>query len=254
MEDGLRLGDRAAAASVGAVLTSLLMTPLDVAKVRLQVQGRGSAPKGRCFVYSNGLMDHICTFCDPRLGPRPSTSGLTCEWYNRPPPPTPFRGTLDAMVKIARIEGPRSLWSGLSPTLAIAMPATVAYFTLNDHLVARWRAKFGDRFWVPMAAGSAARSAVVVLTNPVEMMRTKLQSESLSYRQFGQAFQVSREQEGIRVFWKGLTFTLARDVVFTAIYWGLLDHLRAFQIRREASPTSASASLPAPSRDWLPLW
>lgn len=35
------------------------MTPLDVVKTRLQAQQKALA-SNRCFVYCNGLMDHLC--------------------------------------------------------------------------------------------------------------------------------------------------------------------------------------------------
>lgn len=41
-------------------------------------------------------------------------------------------GTLDALMKISRNEGVRALWSGLPPTLAMAIPSTVLYFTSYD--------------------------------------------------------------------------------------------------------------------------
>lgn len=39
---------------------SFLVTPLDVVKIRLQAQTKGFV-KGECFLYCNGLMDHVCT-------------------------------------------------------------------------------------------------------------------------------------------------------------------------------------------------
>lgn len=97
------------------------VTPLDVVKIRLQQQTR-PFPKGECFYYHNGLMEHVCVSCEVRK---------PCEWYQRP---GNFRGTADAIVKIARHEGIRSLWSGLSPTMVMALPATVFYFTTYDNL------------------------------------------------------------------------------------------------------------------------
>jgi hypothetical protein len=60
----------------------------------------------KCFMYSNGLMDHLC----PRVnGDPPLLTALhtaeeicNCKWYNRP---KYFNGTLDAFVKIARVGG-----------------------------------------------------------------------------------------------------------------------------------------------------
>lgn len=99
---------------------------------------------GKCFLYCNGLMDHLYV-CQ-------NGNGCTA-WYKAPghftgtlvrapgwglptpqgcwgffwglfvllPPVTPVAGALlsrqDAFVKITRYEGIRSLWSGLPPTL-----------------------------------------------------------------------------------------------------------------------------------------
>jgi solute carrier family 25 protein 39/40 len=59
----------------------------------------------KCFMYSNGLMDHLC----PRVNGDPPLLALhtaeeicNCKWYNRP---KYFNGTLDAFVKIARVGG-----------------------------------------------------------------------------------------------------------------------------------------------------
>lgn len=47
----------------GALCTSLLMTPMDVVKTRLQVQQK-LVLSSKCYLYCNGLMDHICP-CGP---------------------------------------------------------------------------------------------------------------------------------------------------------------------------------------------
>ena len=144
----------------GALVVSLFMTPLDVVKIRLQaqvpshfhilklfgaevvfttdklycteLQERLHAKK--CFLYSNGLMDHLC----PRTNGDPPARALhtaqeicDCKWFNRP---RYFSGTADAFLKIGRTEGLASLWSGLAPTLILAVPATVTYFTLYEQL------------------------------------------------------------------------------------------------------------------------
>lgn len=38
------------------------------------------------------------------------------------------------MIKISKKEGVRSLWSGLSPTLVLAVPATIVYFVSYEQL------------------------------------------------------------------------------------------------------------------------
>lgn len=45
-----------------------------------------------------------------------------------------FHGTWDGVKKIVRHEGVSSLWRGLSPTVAMSIPATVIYFVGYDYL------------------------------------------------------------------------------------------------------------------------
>lgn len=64
----------------------------------------------------------------------------------------------------------------------MAVPATVFYFALYDNLLLRIRQTWGSQVWAPMVAGGTARLAAVTLISPLEMVRTKLQSEKLSYK------------------------------------------------------------------------
>ncbi|XP_011235245.1 solute carrier family 25 member 40 isoform X3 [Ailuropoda melanoleuca] len=133
------------ASCTGSILTSLMVTPLDVVKIRLQAQNNPFS-KGNCFVYSNGLMDHLCV-CEEEGNK---------AWYKKP---GRFQGTLDAFLKIIRNEGIKSLWSGLPPTLMMAVPATVIYFTCYDQLSALLRSKLGENeSRIPIIAGIVARS------------------------------------------------------------------------------------------------
>ncbi|KAF7669729.1 hypothetical protein LDENG_00147070 [Lucifuga dentata] len=190
----------------GAILTSLLVTPLDVVKIRLQAQ-KNPFLKGKCFVYCNGLMDHICV-CE---------NGNSKTWYKAP---GHFSGTLDAFIKIVRREGIKSLWSGLPPTLVMAVPATVIYFTCYDQLCAALRVRMGERAQeAPLLAGAIARVGSVTVISPLELIRTKLQSQKQSYRELTDCIRSAVEAEGWLSLWRGLGPTLLRDVPFSAMYW-----------------------------------
>ncbi|XP_061568666.1 probable mitochondrial glutathione transporter SLC25A39 isoform X1 [Cololabis saira] len=212
------------ASGTGALLTSLFVTPLDVVKIRLQAQQRPlhqalaceSAPwagvsrpsKWKCFLYCNGLMDHIYV-CQ---------NGTSCSsWYKKP---THFSGTLDAFVKITRHEGVRSLWSGLPPTLVMAVPATVIYFTCYDQL--RDFLRFGVGLHgshVPLLAGALARLGAVTVISPLELVRTKMQARRLSYRELQVCIRSAVAQDGLLSLWRGWGPTVLRDVPFSALYW-----------------------------------
>ncbi|XP_015248406.1 PREDICTED: solute carrier family 25 member 40 [Cyprinodon variegatus] len=188
----------------GALLTSLLVTPLDVVKTRLQAQ-KNPLVKGKYFVYCNGLMDHICV-CENSKG-----------WYKAA---GHFRGTLDAFYKIVCCEGITALWSGLPPTLVMAVPATVIYFTCYDQLCAALRMRMGERAQeAPLLAGAIARVGSATVISPLELIRTKLQSQKQSYRELTNCIRSAVQTEGWLSLWRGLGPTLLRDVPFSAMYW-----------------------------------
>ncbi|KAM4598177.1 mitochondrial glutathione transporter SLC25A39 isoform 2-T3 [Polymixia lowei] len=195
------------ASGTGALLTSVFVTPLDVVKIRMQAQQRPFS-QGKCFLYCNGLMDHIYV-CQ---------NGTSCtSWYRTP---TRFSGTLDAFVKITRHEGVKSLWSGLPPTLIMAVPATVIYFTCYDQL--RDFLRYGLGFQgnhIPLLAGGLARLGAVTVISPLELVRTKMQSRRLSYSELRVCIRSAVAQDGWLSLWRGWGPTVLRDVPFSALYW-----------------------------------
>ncbi|XP_064534478.1 probable mitochondrial glutathione transporter SLC25A40 isoform X1 [Pseudopipra pipra] len=197
---------QAMASCCGAIITSLLVSPLDVIKTRLQAQSN-PFPKGKCFVYSSGLMDHICV-CE---------NGNSKAWYKKP---GNFKGTLDAFVKIIRIEGIKSLWSGLPPTLIMALPNAIIYFTLYDQLreALKYRLKKGDEY-IPVLAGSLSRFSSLTVVSPLELIRTRMQHRKLSYKQLYLCVSTQVAADGWFSLWRGWSSTVLRDIPFSAMYW-----------------------------------
>ncbi|XP_013865753.1 mitochondrial glutathione transporter SLC25A39 [Austrofundulus limnaeus] len=229
------------ASGTGALLTSLFVTPLDVVKIRLQAQqtpfsqalarelsprrGVSRSSRWKCFLYCNGLMDHIYV----------CRNGSSCtSWYKTP---THFSGTLDAFVKITRHEGLRSLWSGLPPTLIMAVPSTVIYFTCYDQL--------RDFLWfglglqgshIPLIAGGLARLGAVTVISPLELVRTKMQSRKLSYSELRVCIRSAVAQGGLLSLWRGWGPTVFRDVPFSALYWFNYELVKSKLCERYQTP------------------
>lgn len=137
---------------------------------------------------------------------------IPCEWFNRP---GHFNGTIDAFVKIIRHEGVRSLWSGLSPTIVSAIPATVLYYTLYDNMLLASINRFGDKVYIPLVVGVISRTTAVTLVSPLEMIRTKMQSEQLSYYDIGRAVKLTVQSDGYISLFRGLAPTIMRDIPFS---------------------------------------
>lgn len=164
-------------------------------------------------------MDHLCP-C--------GTNGIASK--------TPhLNGTIDAFVKISNSEGVRALWSGLSPTLVLAVPTTVIYFVAYEQLRVRAKDKYSQYksntastpWWIALGAGSVARTIAATIVSPLELVRTKMQSQKLSYLEVGQALKSMINTQGILGLWTGLRPTLMRDVPFSGIYWTSYESLKA---------------------------
>ncbi|KAK3609859.1 hypothetical protein CHS0354_015049 [Potamilus streckersoni] len=222
----------------GAILTSLFVTPFDVVKIRIQAQQKPqSFYKGACFLYCNGLMDHIC----PCLNGN-GIATTSQQWYRRP---GHFTGMKDAFLQITRKEGITSLWSGLPPTLAMAVPATVIYFTCYEQLKLlfghNYSKTYSSQWWIPSVAGAIARVWAVTLISPLELIRTKMQSKQLTYADLGRDVKNTVKQNGFLSLWRGLGPTLLRDVPFSVIYWLGYETVKITVLEQKKSPEMSFA-------------
>lgn len=213
----------------GALLTSVFVTPLDVVKIRLQAQQKTNLNSSKCFLYCNGFVEELC--CNLHSNPRFASS----YWYR---PSVHFTGTVDAFIKIRRAEGITSLWSGLSPTLLMAVPGTVIYYTLYDQIrdFSKKHYKLTHQpLWLPVVAGGTARVIAVTVISPLELVRTKMQSKKLNYLEIVHAVKKQVSTQGFRSMWHGLGPTLLRDVPFSAIYWFNYEYFK--QTFNQQKPT-----------------
>ncbi|CAF1631849.1 unnamed protein product [Adineta ricciae] len=219
------------ATSCGAMCTALLMTPFDVVRIRLQSQQHPFS-KGDCFVFRNGLGDHICTCFNGKE---------TVPWYNRSIPGK-YSGTIDALLKITRSEGIRSLWSGLPPTLVMSLPNTVIYFTTYEQLKCFMGYKRTNvNPVIPGIAGGLARMLAVLVTSPLELIRTKKMSEKLSYSELLNMLKGSIESDGLRSLWRGLIPTIWRDLPFSIFYWSTYERLKLSIMKKFSTSPTLSA-------------
>ncbi|EDV93356.1 solute carrier family 25 member 40 [Drosophila grimshawi] len=212
-----------ASACTGAIITAFLMTPLDVIKTRMQSQ---QSQSNKCFLYCNGLMDHLFR------------CGTQAHHTARGTLTPHFRSTLDALIKISRHEGIGALWSGLGPTLVSALPSTIVYFVAYEQFKVRYISLYQRYFersqnlnrkpplLVPMLSGITARICAVSFVSPIELVRTKMQSERLSYAQVMQFVRNIIALQGIAGLWRGLPPTILRDVPFSGIYWPVYEYLK----------------------------
>ncbi|KAJ2859785.1 Carrier protein, mitochondrial [Coemansia aciculifera] len=145
----------------------------------------------------------------------------------RAPADTRIRGTLAGMRHIARTEGLRTLWRGLSPTLVASGPSTVIYFVGYDYL-RQWMGKqmrqhdalVSYEKYASLFAGCIARTAAASAISPIELVRTRMQSSAThDFATVMRGISTEINNGGLRTLWRGLVPTLWRDVPFSAVYW-----------------------------------
>ncbi|KAL1953694.1 hypothetical protein VTO42DRAFT_2367 [Malbranchea cinnamomea] len=233
-------------ATFGSLLTSVLVTPLDVVRIRLQSQTpvirvptvtapsaffKELPPKlgvSACCreVFWIGNNAEFCIAGQSTPGMTGTGGTLVTDCLVEETQRKTFTSTLDGLRKIARNEGLLSLWRGLSPTLVMAIPANVIYFTGYDWLRfdrASPIARLVADQWTPLVAGSVARIAAASVISPIEMFRTRLQATSGKgtdhFKRTLQGLHQLTQAKGYGALWRGLTLTMWRDVPFSGFYW-----------------------------------
>ncbi|KAK4205240.1 mitochondrial carrier domain-containing protein [Triangularia verruculosa] len=264
-------------ATSGSLVTGLLVTPLDVVRVRWQAQGLSKpAPQPLTADFSKLALSSSTPFRPSNLGvtaccrevffannnselcvvgPRVQGVGspaIECAVEHNQQ--RTFTSTFDGLRKIARNEGVTTLWRGLSPTLVMAVPANIIYLTGYDWLRLNpaspiQRARVRDDM-APLMAGIAARMVAAAVVSPIELFRTRLQaaqggtsSEHLADTLRGVKEMVSTH--GYRSLWRGLTLTLWRDVPFSGMYWWGYETIRGklTDARERGRPTTLEMDL-----------
>ncbi|XP_073142637.1 mitochondrial carrier protein MTM1-like isoform X2 [Henckelia pumila] len=220
---------------------------------RLQAQAAGVPYDGfhrmACFESSTMLQD-------VKYMPSSACTQPTCS-----PECTRYKGTLDVFYKVVRQEGFSRLWTGTNASLALAVPSVGIYMPLYD-IFRNYMEELTSQNaptvtpYVPLVAGSLARSVACISCYPVELARTRMQAfkhNQASVKPPGvwktlidavSDIKSSKNPQAIqsyRILWTGLGAQLARDVPFSAVCWSLLEPLR----RRILSGLGNEASLPS---------
>lgn len=147
--------------------------------------------------------------------------------------------------QVIRNEGFRGFWMGSGLGLVQSMPSTVIYMTSYENIKCNLTKLADDRGChgnmltgaIPGFSGAVARSLVVTILAPLELVRTRTlaglgsgsssvppsttgstQSPS-SQGVWSLIRTIHRTEGGVSAFYRGLGSTIMRDTPFSAIYW-----------------------------------
>lgn len=236
LDANLGLMERAFSAAGAAVVSAIIVNPLDVAKTRLQAQAAGAPSQGICrasCLDANKMLPGL-KYALPDSEPMCTAE---CSRY---------KGTLDVFCKVIRQEGFGRLWRGTNASLALAVPTVGIYLPCYDifrNLMEDFTNQNASALtpYVPLVAGSVARSLACVTCYPVELARTRMQAFKeiqngkkppgvwktlIELIKPVKSSNNLQKMQSYRILWTGLGAQLARDVPFSAICWSTLEPIR----------------------------
>ncbi|XP_017101160.2 calcium-binding mitochondrial carrier protein Aralar1 isoform X2 [Drosophila bipectinata] len=145
-----------------------------------------------------------------------------------------YRNSWDCFKKVIRHEGALGLYRGLLPQLMGVAPEKAIKLTVNDLVRDKLTDKKGNiATWAEVLAGGCAGASQVVFTNPLEIVKIRLQvAGEIASGSKIRAWSVVREL-GLFGLYKGARACLLRDVPFSAIYFPTYAHTKAMMADKD---------------------
>ncbi|KAL1998597.1 hypothetical protein VTN02DRAFT_5916 [Thermoascus thermophilus] len=144
-----------------------------------------------------------------------------------------YNNSIDCARKVIRNEGFLGLYSGVLPQLIGVAPEKAIKLTVNDLV----RGYFTDKetgkikYSHEILAGGAAGGCQVIFTNPLEIVKIRLQVQGEMAKNVDGAPRRSAmwivRNLGLVGLYKGASACLLRDVPFSAIYFPTYSHLKS---------------------------
>ncbi|KAJ4414435.1 mitochondrial thiamine pyrophosphate transporter [Gnomoniopsis sp. IMI 355080] len=199
-DEGTRLQVVTAGATAG-MISRFIIAPLDVVKIRLQLQ-------------SHSLSDPL-THPHARGGPI-------------------YKGTIPTIRAILATEGLTGLWKGNVPAELMYISYSAIQFTTYRSTTQLMRRLTGPEHPLPSGAesfisGAAAGAAGTAATYPLDLLRTRFAaqgSEDRVYASLRKAIVTIQREEGTQGFFRGLTPALGQIVPFMGMFFSVYEVLR----------------------------
>lgn len=179
--------------ALAGIPVSLLATPTELLKCRLQAQGRVSVPKNAAYTLADAHAGKVL-----------------------------YKGTIDALKKIVQYEGgPQALFKGLIPTLVREIPGNACYFgcyaLTKQELVKTHDLPNQSQLGVVdlIMAGGIAGAAFWLPSIPIDVIKTRIQTDSAFSPKYKGMMDCARQivqKEGWSALYKGWQPCLARSI------------------------------------------
>lgn len=209
-----RLTFDALAGAMSGCLARFAVGPLDVLKIRFQVQVETKRDRAAAVMMA------------AQRSPK-------------------YTGMIQALRTIVREEGIQGLWRGTLAGQLLYVPYAAIQFTTMQQFNSLARdLKLSNKrgaYLVPYVSGAAAGAAATCVSYPFDILRTTLaaQGEPKVYNGLRAAAQGIVDQRGFLGLYRGLGITLVEIVPYSALNFGLYDGLNSAynRFRKRQQPT-----------------
>lgn len=194
------------AGSAAGAIQCVVCCPMELAKTRLQMQGTGEKTSSTRKVYKNSL---------------------------------------DCLIRIYQQEGIRGVNRGMVITVIRETPAFGVYFLVYDVLTRSLGCEPEHSYIIPklLFSGGMAGIASWISTYPADVIKSRLQADGVGgkfqYSGIMDCTWKSLEQEGWRVFTRGLTSTLLRAFPVNAATFATVS-LFLMNVRKREKPVDSA--------------
>jgi solute carrier family 25 aspartate/glutamate transporter 12/13 len=132
-----------------------------------------------------------------------------------------YKGGFDAAIQICRTEGsPFALYRGVAVNIIGVAPEKTIKLTVNDAAKVFILAHYGSLpLFGEIVAGGMAGMTQVIVTNPLEVVKVKMQTSDRTVQQV-----IQQEIHGLSDLYQGAHACILRDVVFSAVLFPLYAH------------------------------
>ncbi|AED91400.1 Mitochondrial uncoupling protein 6 [Arabidopsis thaliana] len=224
---------------IAAIIAGALTHPLDLIKVRMQLQGEHSFSLDQN-PNPNLSLDHNLPVkpyrpvfaLDSLIG---SISLLPLHIH------APSSSTRSVMTPFAvgahivKTEGPAALFSGVSATILRQMLYSATRMGIYDFLKRRWTDQLTGNFPLvtKITAGLIAGAVGSVVGNPADVAMVRMQADGSlplnrrrNYKSVVDAIDRIARQEGVSSLWRGSWLTVNRAMIVTASQLATYDHVK----------------------------
>lgn len=155
-----------------------------------------------------------------------------------------FRETLQVLSSVHKVEGYRALFKGLGPSLVGVVPArSINFYTYGNgkRIISEYAG--GESAWVHVSAAAIAGIITSTATNPIWMVKTRLQldksvaeqSGTSTVRQYRNSWDCIKQivrNEGVRGLYKGMSASYL-GVTESTLQWVLYEQIKSKLKARE---------------------